>query len=390
MAREERSLLVTQLDNELKEAQAAEAAAAEAAAAQAVASAATAAAAAGNTDTAQLTDTTAAGDDAFDATAQETVDAAGSMTGNITAPAAATFADSTAADDAPNADAPDSVSAVPIVPNPDDIAASMMAAVPASTADLSAAVPTAAALDSATPSTITASFPASAPTAGLLPQQDAIMQEPAATPTQLAPPAVIAQSADVDMTEAVIPQTDGPVDDSMGEPATGLAPMDFTAAAETEQPAAAAAGDASLTATAAGTLVTPAESIFGPAADQAAAVLQPVASDLTPQSQDLPTTADPNAASTSETAASPAANPVAATTSIIEPESAVTEDQIKAAWLRSVDETYAVAKEEWQRRKPFEDGTKRPYFHVKPLDLAQLQNWSRCVRTRPNCATQQP
>lgn len=389
MAGEERSLLVTQLNNELKEAQAAEAAAAEAAAAQAVASAATAAAAAGNTDTAQLMDTTAAGDDAFDATAQETVDAAGSMTGNITAPAAATVADSTAADDAPNADAPDSVSAVPVVPNPDDIAASMMAAVPASTADPSAAVPTASALDSATPSTITASFPASAPTAGLLPPQDAIMQEPAATPTQLAPPAVVAQSVDVDMTEAVIPQTDGPADDPMGDSASELAPMDFTAAV-TEQPAAAAAGDASLTATAAGALVTPAESIFGPAADQAAAVLQLVATDLTPQSQDLPTTADPSAVSTSETAASPAANPVAATTSAIEPEIAVTDDQIKAAWLRSVDETYAVAKEEWQRRKPFEDGIKRPYFHVKPLDLAQLQNWSRCVRTRPNCATQQP
>jgi len=58
-------------------------------------------------------------------------------------------------------------------------------------------------------------------------------------------------------------------------------------------------------------------------------------------------------------------------------EELITDEQIKGAWLASVDEVYTVTKEEWYSRKPFEDAIKRPYFHVKPLDLAQLQNWSR-------------
>ncbi|KAL0031827.1 hypothetical protein WJX79_009679 [Trebouxia sp. C0005] len=50
-----------------------------------------------------------------------------------------------------------------------------------------------------------------------------------------------------------------------------------------------------------------------------------------------------------------------------------------AAELVSEQERASIAmtKEEWYRRKPFEDAIKRPYFHVKPLDSAQLQNWSR-------------
>lgn len=35
------------------------------------------------------------------------------------------------------------------------------------------------------------------------------------------------------------------------------------------------------------------------------------------------------------------------------------------------------SKEEVGRRKAFEDAIKRPYFHVKPLDGAQLLAWSR-------------
>ena len=33
-------------------------------------------------------------------------------------------------------------------------------------------------------------------------------------------------------------------------------------------------------------------------------------------------------------------------------------------------------KEEVTRRKAFEDVIRRPYFHVKPLDAAQLAAWS--------------
>lgn len=35
------------------------------------------------------------------------------------------------------------------------------------------------------------------------------------------------------------------------------------------------------------------------------------------------------------------------------------------------------SKAERGHRQPFEDGIKRPYFHVKPLDAGQLANWSR-------------
>ena len=34
-------------------------------------------------------------------------------------------------------------------------------------------------------------------------------------------------------------------------------------------------------------------------------------------------------------------------------------------------------KEELARRRTFEDAIKRPYFHVKPLDAAQLSAWGR-------------
>lgn len=223
LAEEERAVLATQLAQELKEAQAAEAAAAEAAAAQSAAHAATAAASAANTDVAQAMDTTAGSDDAFDAVAQDTVNAARSMTGDIAAPAAVTAADSTAADDAPVADAPPDAPSI-AVPAPDDIAATLMAASTATTSD--AAIPTAAALDS-TPAAVTASFPASAPpaAAGLLPPQDA-----AAVPPHLAAPTVIPPTADTEMQEAVIPQTDGPADDPMETLESEAAPMDTTMA----------------------------------------------------------------------------------------------------------------------------------------------------------------
>ena len=30
----------------------------------------------------------------------------------------------------------------------------------------------------------------------------------------------------------------------------------------------------------------------------------------------------------------------------------------------------------WKKRQKFEEGIKRPYFHVKPLERGQLKNWN--------------
>lgn len=362
VSEQERASIASKLVQLHKEQQAAqEAAAAEAAAAaqaaQAAAeqNAATAAQAAGNTDTAQAMDTTADGDDAFDATAQETVAAAGHMMANIDAPAAATTADSSAADDAPVAEAgPDAANPVPsmlTVPTPDDIAATVMAG--AAIAATGSVMPTAAAPLPVPPAAET-SFPASALPAGF-----------ALAPPQAYPTTAAGLAVDTDMPQATIPQSDGPGDDPMDEAAAAteaaaapLAPAAFT------DPSSAASSD------------TVATSVV---ADYA--VADPATASLATEVAPMQTLADPVVQ-----AAAPATE--AATAGMTVPdvpqaavpataEELITDEQIKAAWLASVDEVYTVTKEEWYRRKPFEDAIKRPYFHVKPLDLAQLQNWSR-------------
>ncbi|KAK9840998.1 hypothetical protein WJX81_004975 [Elliptochloris bilobata] len=58
-------------------------------------------------------------------------------------------------------------------------------------------------------------------------------------------------------------------------------------------------------------------------------------------------------------------------------DAAVTDDDLKAAWLADREKTYKATKEELARRRQFEDAIKRPYFHVKPLDAAQLAAWGR-------------
>ncbi|CAD7699800.1 unnamed protein product [Ostreobium quekettii] len=55
----------------------------------------------------------------------------------------------------------------------------------------------------------------------------------------------------------------------------------------------------------------------------------------------------------------------------------VTDDDVLAAWLESLEQVYEGSKRELARRKPFEDCIKRPYFHVKPLDSTQLTNWNK-------------
>ena len=54
----------------------------------------------------------------------------------------------------------------------------------------------------------------------------------------------------------------------------------------------------------------------------------------------------------------------------------VTDDELKLSWFSLREETFKQAKLELTKRKPFEDGIKRPYFHVKPLDTMQLTNWN--------------
>ncbi len=376
VSEQERASIASKLVQQHKEQQAAqEAAAAEAAAAAQAAqvaaeqNAATAAQAAGNTDTAQAMDTTADGDDAFDATAQETVAAAGHMMANIDAPAAATTADSSAADDAPVAEAgPDAANPVPsmlTVPTPDDIAATLLAG--AATAATGSDVPTAAAPLSVPPATET-SLPASAPPAGF-----------ALAPPQAYPTTAAGLAVDTDMPQVTIPQSDGPGDDPMDEAATATeaaaappAPAAFT------DPSSAASSDTSV---AAGYAV--ADPATASLATEVAgyAVADPVTTSLATEVAPMQTSADP-----ALQAAAP--GPEAAIAGMTVPEAPqaaapataeelITDEQIKGAWLASVDEVYTVTKEEWYSRKPFEDAIKRPYFHVKPLDLAQLQNWSR-------------
>lgn len=53
------------------------------------------------------------------------------------------------------------------------------------------------------------------------------------------------------------------------------------------------------------------------------------------------------------------------------------EQDIQQLILESSALVYAMTAEATNKRWPFEAEIKRPYFHVKPLDTAQLVNWRR-------------
>ena len=55
----------------------------------------------------------------------------------------------------------------------------------------------------------------------------------------------------------------------------------------------------------------------------------------------------------------------------------ITDDMLKAAWAAMREQAAARSKEGVAVIKPFESGIRRPYFHVKELDSAQLVVWSR-------------
>lgn len=58
-------------------------------------------------------------------------------------------------------------------------------------------------------------------------------------------------------------------------------------------------------------------------------------------------------------------------------DTSVSDDEVKAAWLAAREPLYEAAKKVAETRRPFEEGIKRAYFHVKVLDTPQLTNWIR-------------
>ena len=60
------------------------------------------------------------------------------------------------------------------------------------------------------------------------------------------------------------------------------------------------------------------------------------------------------------------------------------------AWLAEREATMAAAKAVADDRRPFEEGIKRTYFHVKPLDASQLANWVRGMHSTARGGLLQP
>jgi hypothetical protein len=56
------------------------------------------------------------------------------------------------------------------------------------------------------------------------------------------------------------------------------------------------------------------------------------------------------------------------------PTAMVTEEDVKAGWMRSRDALYGLTSAELENRRLFEELIKRSYFHVKPLDAAQVRH----------------
>ena len=54
------------------------------------------------------------------------------------------------------------------------------------------------------------------------------------------------------------------------------------------------------------------------------------------------------------------------------PEPNITEEDIKAGWLRAKLQVYSATNAQLEGRKPFEDLIKRTYFHVKPQEVSQV------------------
>lgn len=77
------------------------------------------------------------------------------------------------------------------------------------------------------------------------------------------------------------------------------------------------------------------------------------------------------AAVASDSAAPAVAAPQEATAALVD------DAAVKAHWLAQHEALYQATKQQLDKRRPFEDAIKRPYFHVKPLDPGQLTNWCK-------------
>jgi hypothetical protein len=45
-------------------------------------------------------------------------------------------------------------------------------------------------------------------------------------------------------------------------------------------------------------------------------------------------------------------------------------------WLQQQEVVYTATKQQQEARQQYESAIRRPYWHVKPLDAAQLRNWA--------------
>ena len=115
------------------------------------------------------------------------------------------------------------------------------------------------------------------------------------------------------------------------------------------------------------------------AADPAAAAAATEAAEATPPA--APAEAAPDAAAGLDAAgAAPVkeeeAAAAAAEPSAMEVQVTVSDEEVKAAWTAQCTAIYEATKSQLlPPRQPFEAVIKRPYYHVKPLDPAQLKNW---------------
>mmetsp|Transcript_26240 Transcript_26240/g.34471 ORF Transcript_26240/g.34471 Transcript_26240/m.34471 type:complete len:549 (+) Transcript_26240:1370-3016(+) len=73
--------------------------------------------------------------------------------------------------------------------------------------------------------------------------------------------------------------------------------------------------------------------------------------------------------------------------SITIPDPEVTDAEIKVEYLKSREEIKDATLKEIEMRAEFEAVIKRPYFHVKPLDEKQLQNWREYLQFEENAGT---
>lgn len=64
-------------------------------------------------------------------------------------------------------------------------------------------------------------------------------------------------------------------------------------------------------------------------------------------------------------------------TSEVEESAEQQESEIRQLIMETCSQIHARTAEETNKRWPFEAEIKRPYFHVKPMDMPQLTNWRR-------------